>query len=529
MKNILLISIIFSMFVGCTSKEEERKKQLELEEKEAREKQHQLINKVINAMPTFPMTKNSGITPGKSRITYEVREGVKYKCTTDSMSQAEVLDEIVAFHPNTGILYPGALIKGNSLNNGVLNPIDVKRNSGTVTISYQDFKKDDQISVKVKDVNFDNVNKARKQLVNQIPDGKQVAILDFQKTESHSLEESFLKIGMSAKWLKGSFKARLDQGYKSNTSKYFLKIIQSYYDISFETDYSGGLEPADYFSPEVLANEVETGILEKVGNPPTYIKSITYGRMLLVFIESSSVQDSLNAAVEAKFSGYGVSGQLDLSAGKKTALDNSKITLISLGGAAEGVVKLISGNKLDSLMAYVKNGQNFSKNSPAFPISYVCRYLKNNEAAHISYTTNYVVPKCVVNPREIDFLAVTFTGISDDKDATEDVTFQVINDGDVVARLTTGKGQKWDQQWYEEIPITGNLDELDKKTTILKIQKGNQNGGGGGYGAGFIFSGHNVYAHFAGDPKNKLSLWYSNNNRLQLGNGNINDLNIDFK
>ena len=483
------------------------------------------INDLINSVHTFPVTKDEDVLSNKSdSATTEVVDGVEYTCAYKSKTIAQSIDDIVAFSPNTGVMYPGSIVKGKSLKDGILNPISIVRNRGKLTISYITFdndsatKKEISYTDSIDVTNFQNVQNAVKHLTSKLPAGNQVSILSLEKTEAHSLEESFLRLGISSSWLSGSAKAQLNHSFESQSSKYFVKVIQRYYDISFETNYPKNLEPADFFASNINSDEVYKSWGDSSENPLAYIKSVSYGRILLLFIESESSQEDLNGALEATFSSGTVKGQINISAGQKTALENSKINLLSLGGSTTATVKLLSGNKLDSLIVYLQEGANFSKLSPGYPITYVSRYLKNDEAAKLSYTTNYKVRDCKKNPKKLSSITVNFLGIDDDKDDDEPISFTVLSGDKIVGQLlNVGAGVQWGEGSDQRItiPITQDVNEMERNQLKLVIDKSNAHGGGCGQGGGFRFARHTVDVQF---KDGTIVNWFDYRTRFRLGN-----------
>ena len=51
-------------------------------------------------------------------------------------------------------------------------------------------------------------------------------------------------------------------------------------------------------------------------------------------------------------------------------------------------------NSYDALIDFIKQGGNYSKESPGAPIAYKLSYLKDNSPARMSFTTNYDVKDC---------------------------------------------------------------------------------------------------------------------------------------
>jgi hypothetical protein len=77
----------------------------------------------------------------------------------------------------------------------------------------------------------------------------------------------------------------------------------------------------------------------------------------------------------------------------KDILSKSKITAYILGGDAGTAVQTI--DSYEALIAFIKNGGNYSRQSPGAPISYKLAYLKDNSPARMSFTTDYDVKDCV--------------------------------------------------------------------------------------------------------------------------------------
>ena len=149
-------------------------------------KRREKINEMVNSIKTLPVTKDQDIIAGAEEPTVETIDGVKYKCVSTPKSLSQSIDDIVAFNPNTGVLFPGSVVKGASLKNGILNPISVARNGGKLTISYITFtnnqNKEVSYTENIEDANFQNIQKAEKKLLSQLPDGNQLSIISFEKT-----------------------------------------------------------------------------------------------------------------------------------------------------------------------------------------------------------------------------------------------------------------------------------------------------------------------------------------------------------
>jgi hypothetical protein len=73
-----------------------------------------------------------------------------------------------------------------------------------------------------------------------------------------------------------------------------------------------------------------------------------------------------------------------------STLRSSQVHVLALGGAGQSAVKLIVGDPVQGLQAYMQEGATFSKDSPGLPISFQARYLRDNTTAGMALTTSWI-------------------------------------------------------------------------------------------------------------------------------------------
>jgi thiol-activated cytolysin len=100
----------------------------------------------------------------------------------------------------------------------------------------------------------------------------------------------------------------------------------------------------------------------------------------------------MSSALAFAYSG-GADVKGDVSVTYKDMISQSKITAFILGGDAGTAVQTI--DSYDALLAFIKTGGNYSRQSPGAPIAYKLSYLKDNSPARMSFTTDYQVKDCV--------------------------------------------------------------------------------------------------------------------------------------
>src|SRR5690606_15664725 len=191
-----------------------------------------------------------------------------------------------------------------------------------------------------------------------------------------------------ASWALGlaSLKSSFNWQSKTIRSRYVVRYTQAYYTVDLDAPQA----PSAMLAPSVTLDEVQAKMTQE--HPPAYVSSVTYGRMIVFTFESAYSATELGAALDFAYSG-GVDVAGDVSVTYKDILSRSKITAFILGGDAGTAVATI--DSYEALIAFIKSGGNYSRESPGAPIAYKLSYLKDNSPARMSFTTDYEVRDCV--------------------------------------------------------------------------------------------------------------------------------------
>ena len=348
------------------------------------------------------------------------------------------LESIVAFKPNEDVLWPGSLVQGSGVQDGLLAPIGVdrgERRPGELTVTGLAGLK--LVSKAVEDPRHSTVEQAAADLLAFLPDGKQPARASLSYQRVYSLKQSFLKVGASYSWVGGSVSGSLEQSYDRKQNTILLRFVQNYYTLSFNAPSS----PSSFFrTPEAARKARDNFITTEPKNPPLYVSSVNFGRELWLLISSSESYDKLEATVKASFGGLGSGGEFKLESGSKEILSRSSIHAFVLGGGFEPAVKLITGDVELGLREYLVAGASFSRQSPGSPISYQLRYLADNTLARLSGTADYVIPKSGFAKKVL----IHYYTMDEDKDPGCPVTAEVYLGLNRIGQVVTGNpAEKW--------------------------------------------------------------------------------------
>jgi thiol-activated cytolysin len=339
------------------------------------------IDSYIRSLPYLPADPPQVSQGDRSAPT---RSG-DYQCTTQNLKETRQYDKIVAYAANSDSLWPGAMVGGQSVYSGLFNQIVLPRKPLRISVSLENLQ--GAKSAVLPDPSLASFREAVSDIVSQTVDGATPANIYSEIEEVSSEKQLALAMGAEVSWLGGaaSIAASFDWSQTNTRSHYLVRYTQAYYTV--DVDQPGS--PSDFLDPSVQLDTVQTQI--NAQNPPLYVSSVTYGRMVVFTFESEYSAQELGAALQFAYSG-GVDVKGDVSVTYKDIISSSKITAFILGGS--GGVAAMSIDNYDQLMNFIKQGGNYSKESPGAPIAYKLAYLKDNSPGRLSFTTDYDVKDC---------------------------------------------------------------------------------------------------------------------------------------
>jgi hypothetical protein len=416
------------------------------------------LRTLILAISKVSIPNNSDLPMGPPSSSTEVRDGQRYTRTVQGRKASNSFESTVAFVVHASVLWPGATIQGVSLSSGVLSPIPLSRAPGVMVLTNVMLggTQPPSYSKALKQPSLDSAETARQELIRQKLPQDSAAKISFSMNQFYSLDHAMLQIGASVEWLSGSARAQLDSSKFSEQNNFIVSFVQAYYTVAWETPAS----PEAVFKSNVHMEDAKLYI--GPGNPPVYVDSVTYGRMLIFTVSSKTESSELKASLNAAFNSYSVSGSISLSADQKRVLQESEVKVLGLGGPASGVVDLItSPDKAQALQAYLRSGQNFSQASPGVPISYQARYLRDFGIAKVAFTTDYNVETWTPNPLKVQALKVSLHTHNDDKDDSASEHIEIYFGSSLIASGDYG----WKQKWESNVTVEYWM-KLDPNVTV---------------------------------------------------------------
>ena len=352
------------------------------------------INDYLGSLPPISTMLPAEKTEVIDSTTEERSPEYIYK--TDYYSAAAGYDEQIVLNPQTDVIYPGALIKGESILDGSYLPIPADRKPITISTSLTG---SGQVSVTVEDPKLSTVREAINSLMSQTYD---VPPANMGFTIEQAYSESQLKLSLRASYsgvvdVSGGF----DYSNKNIKTRLIAKFIQSYYTLDMDLPAS----PADLFNGDV--NQALFGIYM-----PMYVSSVTYGRMALFTIESELEETQVRAFLQGSYASVDASASTDFD----ELIASSTMKVYILGGSGADAGLTVDG--FEAFKDYIKTGGNYSKNSPGAPISYKLRYIKDNTIGKMVFAASYPIRTAI--PRtdnirlDVDVYLYEFTSYVDD-------------------------------------------------------------------------------------------------------------------
>jgi thiol-activated cytolysin len=209
-------------------------------------------------------------------------------------------------------------------------------------------------------------------------------------TKAYSSEQLALDLGFSSKWTGGDVSAKLSASSDRESSVAVAYFKQVYYTVVFDTP----ARPSSLLGDSLELDEIKRVIDHE--NPPAYVRSVDYGRLVLVKMETSSseTKSSLEGALNQVISGgVQVGGSVD--AKYSNVIGNSTFTVVALGGNPGAAASITQPGDLDKLHELIQSGAVYSRENPGAPISYTVAFLKDNQIATLGFTTDYTEQECV--------------------------------------------------------------------------------------------------------------------------------------
>ncbi len=392
-----------------------------------------------------------------------------YLCKSETYKGLPGFSTFMFTKNNADIMYPGALLNGRSVKDKSYTPSNIIPGPLTLTVNLQSIE--GPISRTIQNPSFSTVQSAIHETLSQKITGDAGAEMSWSVDNIYSKEQLKAKMGMDFKVgdIAGG-SASLGMDFTANTKKAIIQFNQKYYDIVVDVPRS----PADYINSGANLDTVKEAFKDI---SPMYVSSVSYGRYILFSFETSdlsfNLEQELKAALTVPVEGVPVKAGMNtkIDAGFKNGSLKSKAYI--LGGAGGAASKAI--NSLDALITFIKEGGEYSKDSPGKPISYNLRYLSDNYPVQVINATEYIKNECfrIYNTYRVSAVSFDLKRIQASAFEQIDLYGWLIAEG---SRGAQGGGTLWSKKYLSTYPIiVGNTQNINTSVDVnfgdLKSEK----------------------------------------------------------
>lgn len=355
------------------------------------------VNKFVNALPDWVAPSDLEDPPLDLGDAEELESNQYYRCHAVEYDLRRNFDDIIAVGSNATALKPGMMVQGRGVKDGTLNTIGLERSPISVSINLaladpsRDIESPNSSSIQDAIASLQREADDRIGNLDVVP-----AQINFSAQSAYSKEQAMLSAGLSLRYnavlSSGSVAGSLKQSSAITRHTVLVKLLQPMYTISFADDRMA--EPADFFASNLMEADFERqqdqGTMGP-GNLPCYVQSVTYGRMVVYSMSTTTAttDDEYKLAVQASYGAWSGSG--NVSTRQKSLVQNSTVEVQVFGGT--------QGQGLDAIKTALKSGDfsAFLQAAPAttaVPLSYRINDLKNRQPATIGDATRFKVEQC---------------------------------------------------------------------------------------------------------------------------------------
>ncbi|MEM9424649.1 MAG: thiol-activated cytolysin family protein, partial [Spirochaetota bacterium] len=316
----------------------------------------------------------------------------KQVCTTTKYKAAPEYNELLMMDPKTDVMFPGAIIASNSIEDG----------SYELLFSSTGYRKPLGFSASLQNIDGSPVGRmespklsefraARNKILSSELTGDVPANVTFEHKSVYTKEEFGLELGANYTYT-GGFTANVNALVNFDTSvetnHILIKFFQKYYTI--DIDVPGAAE--DLINADAVSESYKKRLRE-MNSDAEYISSITYGRMALFSVTSKDSVQTLKAQIDASFSSATQEGggHIDTNHHKELRAATIKGTII--GGSSADAAAAIDG--FDSMIEYIKKGGRYTKDTPGAPLVVKMRNLRTHRITRFVKATEYNIVNCV--------------------------------------------------------------------------------------------------------------------------------------
>jgi thiol-activated cytolysin len=351
----------------------------------------------------------SGVPAGEEETVVNSEAGPEaqgdYSCLTQNLTQTTRVEEVSVLGGSTTGLFPGALLRGDSLYTGQFAEAAFARQPMTYSLSVQDGTGAAR-SATMEDPSLSTFRDTVGGVLAQANLGAVPVSFEVTAREVFSEQDLAVSLGVSVETAQATFEGKFDFNNNTKLSRFLVTVEARF----FTADVDAIVNPSDLFADSVTPDEVRTKFFDQ--NPPVYVSSVTYGSRVYFTVESTFASQEVSAAIDASFKSLTASGDGSVALSSKEVFNSSSLDFVAFGLSQEQITQvgaiLTAQDKFAAIQSLIAQAQFFSAENIGEPLLFQLKHLADNSLAALALTGTFDVRTCL---RVSQNLLLTFEGL----------------------------------------------------------------------------------------------------------------------
>lgn len=380
-------------------------------------------------------------------IPVDPKEDKAYKITRTKYSITETPVEIVSFAPVNGF-YPGGIVQGEGLALGLgsIQEVSVPRAKRAPLVISTNLPTGNNFR-EIASPSATTVSSAIGDLMAKNNKAQWGSSATFTIKDNFNEEQVAMDLGIDASYMA----AEIHGAFKSDRLKSKHSVAAAFVEKAFtaQADFEGRSRREAFFNSAFTVKDA-LALYQKgeiaPDNLPAYIKSVTYGRVMIFNLTSTLSSEEMRVAIDLAYKGAVVKAKSNNLFSSKAKAATFDLTVTAVGGPQGNFQSLVPGAGIEDVMAVMSDY--LSRPAPLttmVPISYTANTLREDKLAAMTKTTEYTVTKYTPNPIGERYKVKMWVSVTAIRDGAADNNYEVYGDlrvnGDTWWKIGAGEAK----------------------------------------------------------------------------------------
>ncbi len=434
------------------------------------------VDGFIEALPDWTkvgrLHKSNKNDPSDGGTSTEKKDDRTYNVTKTKYSLTETPEEIVTYQPVNGFWLSG-LVQERGLREGLGSMVEIavpaeKRAAFKVT-------SDLPMAQNFVNITFPSATTVSSAIGSLQASGNNSGwggARTLKIVDNFSEEQAAHDLGISGSYMGATVKASLTANRYDKKHTVTASFIEKAFTV--QADFEGRNRRAAFFNNNFTIDDAHALVAQdRIGmtNLPTYIKSITYGRVVLFNLTSTLSEEEMKTALDASYQGVGWGAKGSYKGDSKSKNAQFELRVTEFGGLQSGFNKLVPATGIENVFAVINSY--LKQNAPLTsmrPISYTANTLRDDQLAAMSVTTNYVVTKYAANAIGDHLKIKMWVDVTGSDDGVADNTLECYGklrvNGDTWWEIARNEADQFKREAGQTLEISQDTQHVSKDFTF---------------------------------------------------------------